>query len=399
MPLSPLGIAQVSQWVAYSPTVTLPNSPIAFVDATTGWMVRGLASAPTLDDDLSAGPTGSVWPGPSVAYTTDGGHSWQTQLTSPAGIWGVDAISPTTAWAVGVNALYETTNSGMTWDALLSNETGGSNLVEVAFSSAADGAGVTAAGALETTTDGGATWSPAQFAPTTPISAVCSESGTLIAAASDGQIWTRGPLAFGGSWSRTYSPPASITEPNSAAIVSCASGTAWEVVAQEQSPSGSTNPGLYVVEQSSTSRWTGKNASTFAAGAPNPGVAAPPASNLSLTWIPVSGSSTPYLVATANTSGEEGLFSASSSSRTFVMANGTGPLFAGAGAPTYRGVDFGPDGSGWLLVDLIPAPTHRYSASDIPSSTTEQLLLCHLDEGASRWTEVYSQQMTVQPRT
>ena len=104
--------------------------------------------------------------GPSVILaTTDGGRTWQRQLTGQLNLAGLDFVSATTGWAVGPGTLLATTNGGRKWAPLtdpclrsvhfVSPATGyaiagGSALNQ--FSSPATG------GQLAGTTDGGHTW-------------------------------------------------------------------------------------------------------------------------------------------------------------------------------------------------------------------------------------------------
>lgn len=395
----PLGAPQLSTWVAYSPRTALPNPPLAFVNAKTGWMVAGLTSIPTVDNHLAAGPTGSVWPGTGVAYTTDGGTSWIQQLAVPTGVWGIDAISPSTAWAVGVTSLYQTTNAGVTWTPLLQNEGGGSNIVNVSFVNVTDGAGLTANGTLEVTTDGGATWS---LASTTDgaqtFSALCMQKATVVAATGDGQIWSVDFTVPSRSWVSDYQPAVHTTGVANGSILSCnAGGSAWVTVAPTQTSMNASSEG-FVEAQSSpsspTKGWSTTTASSSTSSARGPhapealtGTGTQPMAAPS--WVPVSGTGNPVFVASTPGEPQQHIY-VQVSSGLYKPASGTGPLFDSSVAASFHGLDFTPDGSGWLLADAVPVPSKPYSPKAIPSSVSEKLVVYHTTDGGTSWSSVFT---------
>ena len=103
-------------WRAYWTSVN-PGSAIDFVTAHMGWRLDGQVWGPRLDDNLGSGvvDNGSAWPGTSIAETTDGGRTWTTILRVSTGIWSMDLVSQEVGFAVGVTALFRTTDGGEHW--------------------------------------------------------------------------------------------------------------------------------------------------------------------------------------------------------------------------------------------------------------------------------------------
>jgi photosystem II stability/assembly factor-like uncharacterized protein len=110
--------------------------------------------------------------GSSGIYATSDGSHWVLQYRSGEPFGGVDFISATTGWAVGVRQLFGTTDGGAHWTAL---GQGPKPLRSVHFATSTLGWGIAggasiaavhgslipaAAGTLVRTTDGGQTWQP-----------------------------------------------------------------------------------------------------------------------------------------------------------------------------------------------------------------------------------------------
>ncbi|HWF35050.1 MAG TPA: YCF48-related protein [Solirubrobacteraceae bacterium] len=150
-------------------------------------------AVPRLDDRLSAGGGPSLaWPSPAVLAGSDGGRRWRRSLSAPTGFWGLDFLDAERGWAVGVTALYRTRDGGRVWQRVA--EPGGGPrraLVRVAFTGARDGFGLTAAGRLVQTVDGGASWHAAGWAGRGGALCVLGRDA-LVVADQRGAIWLRG---------------------------------------------------------------------------------------------------------------------------------------------------------------------------------------------------------------
>ncbi len=93
-----------------------------------------------------------------IAYTTDGGTSWQQWYNSGANnIEDLYFINSTTGWAVGYNGkIYKTTDGGVNWNPQTSGKT--ANFSQVHFADANNGIAVGQSGTIVYTRDGGASW-------------------------------------------------------------------------------------------------------------------------------------------------------------------------------------------------------------------------------------------------
>jgi photosystem II stability/assembly factor-like uncharacterized protein len=110
--------------------------------------------------------------GSSGIYATTDGTHWGLQLRSDEAFGGVDFISATTGWAVGIRHLFGTTDGGAHWTAI---GQGPKPIRSVHFATATQGWGIAGGaniasvhgwlipaglGTLVRTTDGGHTWQP-----------------------------------------------------------------------------------------------------------------------------------------------------------------------------------------------------------------------------------------------
>jgi hypothetical protein len=177
-----------NRWAAYATSVN-PGDGLQFASTRVGLAVSW---EPTngLDQNLAAGPDGLVlaWPTPAVLVTRDGGSHWQQTLSAPGGFWGVDALSPQTAWAVGVGGLSRTQDGGRRW--IRAGEPT-RPLVRVAFVTPSDGFGLTVAGRLVETHDSGSSWQASGWAGR--AQALCAgERGVAVIADQGGGIWRSG---------------------------------------------------------------------------------------------------------------------------------------------------------------------------------------------------------------
>ncbi len=113
------------------------------------------------------GTTGwMVGDGGKILKTTDGGRSWQEQVSgSTLDLNKVFTSDADHAWATtGAATLLRTTDGGNTWQALSLGEQ--QKLRAVNFASASEGQAI-GGGTVYATTDGGATWSPEYVGPET----------------------------------------------------------------------------------------------------------------------------------------------------------------------------------------------------------------------------------------
>jgi hypothetical protein len=155
-----------------------PGSSIVFPSSEVGWRVNGQGASAGIDDSLGAGPAGATadWPGSSVSVSRDGGITWETRYRDAAGIWGLDFISGTTGWVVGVTSLARTTDGGASWQAA-AEPSAGDPLVAVDFTSGSTGYGLSVSGHLSGRPMPG---TPGQGSPF-PVRAVRSASPAVTA--------------------------------------------------------------------------------------------------------------------------------------------------------------------------------------------------------------------------
>jgi Photosynthesis system II assembly factor YCF48 len=183
-------------WLAYLTDVN-PGSAVEFATAKVGWRVDGQGAAPHLDKNLSAGPdaTAFAWPGSSISRSSNGGSTWTAVYSPRGGIWGVDAVNASTAWAVGVTSLARTTDGGKNWQP--EAEPVEHPLVSVDFVTPSIGFGLTTVGVLVETTDGGSHWASGSLG--SPAAALCfasaqvgyvgTQDGDLYRTANGGKTW------------------------------------------------------------------------------------------------------------------------------------------------------------------------------------------------------------------
>jgi photosystem II stability/assembly factor-like uncharacterized protein len=173
---APLGAAALQVSAGPQPT-TRELIGVAAPSASVAW-------AAGMDADIRSGV---------ILETGDGGASWVRQLTVPDGVpQSVAAVSPTTAWVVGLNGILKTGDGGSTWV----NQTGAAGgargpLTAVAAVSPSVAWVVGGAGTILKTTDGGATWMAQE-----------SGSGAFlvgVAAASEAVAWAVGGGCFSGN--------------------------------------------------------------------------------------------------------------------------------------------------------------------------------------------------------
>jgi photosystem II stability/assembly factor-like uncharacterized protein len=116
--------------------------------------------------------------GADLYHTTNGGTSW-SKLTKPPGttqLYGVTAVSTTTAWACGENGTIIKTTDATNWSAL----TSGVSVVlrDIDFVDANNGWCVGDGGTILVTTNGGSTWIPEDSGTTAALRAVSTVDAT-----------------------------------------------------------------------------------------------------------------------------------------------------------------------------------------------------------------------------
>lgn len=202
-----------------------PGSSIAFESPTVGWRLDGVYAAPWLDGNLTAGPAGATltWPAPAVSESTDGGSTWHVVATDPHGYWGLDFLNPTLGWLVGVTSVQRTSDGGQTWTSL--PEPADGPLVRLSFESPTAGVGLTSAGQLVATADGGESWHDASL----PVAAtsVCF-STPQVGYASDiaGDVYKTED--GGTSWAESYQSPTASSYPAVWSELTCGTQSAWQ---------------------------------------------------------------------------------------------------------------------------------------------------------------------------
>ena len=209
-------------------------------------------------------------------YSTSDGTHWTREYTSSEEFFGVDFISSSTGWAVGVSRLLGTTDGGRSWHKLGEAP---KPIRSVHFASANSGWGIAggdaepgqkwpgAAAIVITTDDGGRTWRTLQ-APIDPQSVCFSDgtrgwlatgSGTVYSSQDSGRNWTRSlqmtsPLA-GNGWARIQcAAPSALWvywHPGGAAgghspytVYATIDGQHWRTVMTERYTAGNEMPGV-----------------------------------------------------------------------------------------------------------------------------------------------------------
>jgi|SRR6266542_5948464 len=185
------------------------SGPVQFIDDQHGWLV---------------GANGQI------LATTDGGHTWNLQITGPSNIKAIAMLDGRRGWAVGDGGLIQTSDGGAHW-VTWSNQ----SLSSIQFITPKTGWGVEAAqghpeglGSVMRTDDGGVTWD--RSGP--DVNSVCFTSENL--------GWAAGPREAGAALFRTQDAGANWTEipiPLPAgdstgwtATVRCGSDAAWVLV-------------------------------------------------------------------------------------------------------------------------------------------------------------------------
>ena len=206
---------------------------VQFVGASRGWVVGATA----------------------IRATTDGGASWQDQLTGNLALGQVDFVSSSTGWAVGTDRLLGTTDAGRCWQVL--GEPVAGSLRQVHFVSSTLGWGVAggnggaiptsspvpvaprAGGILVRTTDGGLHWREVAGVPAS-VQSTCFVNATTGWLAASGEVYR---TTDGGSrWQRVLDTSAgSNLLPGQPALVTLGCGSpadVWAVAASGGAAAG-----------------------------------------------------------------------------------------------------------------------------------------------------------------
>lgn len=198
IPPKPADSRRADPWSAYWTQVD-PGSSIGFGSERFG-VALVTETFNQIDGQLETEPYGPGWPGPGVLESSDGGRSWGHRFSVYGGFWGLDVLDGSRAWAVGVsNGLYRTSNGGVRWQRVGEPS---SPLVRVAFTDALNGFGLTVAGAVVRSHDGGSSWRPSGFRRAED--AVCAGSaGVAMVADDESGVWR---TTNGGSTWRLVAP-------------------------------------------------------------------------------------------------------------------------------------------------------------------------------------------------
>jgi len=229
-----------------------PGSAITFPGGSqVGWRVEGQSEALGfgVDDNLTAGPGQSMdWPGTSVSVSDDGGRSWTTSYRNAGGIWGLDFLSATTGWVVGVTSLARTSDGGRTWQQ--AGEPAGDPLVTVDFTSATTGYGLSVPGRLFVTRDSGRTWTAVPLAGAG--GALCFDDATTgYVSGQDGDLYRTGD---GG---RTWTTVHSFASLAGWTMLACSGHLVWQVLeTPDQSPNPGSQPSVVFASADNGRTWT-----------------------------------------------------------------------------------------------------------------------------------------------
>jgi photosystem II stability/assembly factor-like uncharacterized protein len=271
---TPTPTATASTSASAHPTPTPTASPTPTPDGTDPAFIPALAAIQMLTPRLG-------WAvGSGAIFTTGDGAHWTKQFSSTNEYVGLDFVSTTTGWVVGLHDLLGTTDGGRSWHEL---GEAAKPIRSVHFVSGTQGWGIaggagaqlvhgalmpTSAGTLVTSTDGGHSWTNLD-SPADP-QAVCfsdpshgwlATAGATIYASHDaGQTWTQALQMYGHdqglpSWARIEcaGPDALwvlLATGNGAAghspyiAYATVDGTSWRTVMAEPGTIGALMPGV-----------------------------------------------------------------------------------------------------------------------------------------------------------
>ena len=204
-----------ANWFALTGGVTDSLRGVSFVDGNTGWVVgdagvilattdggttwtrqtSGVTTALYGVHFVSATTGWAVGAAGRILKTADGGRVWLPQTAgTTVDIRSVRFLDANTGWAVGNNYAYRTANGGTSWAAFTRSAIQYNAVLGLSASSALI---VGAGGRVETTTDGGLTWSTRTSGTTASLNALASfDTLTVVAAGANGLVLTS---ANGGS--------------------------------------------------------------------------------------------------------------------------------------------------------------------------------------------------------
>jgi len=199
------------------------SAPLTFVDGLHGWMTV---------------PTGGTTS--EILATSNGGVSWNPQLSVPFWVGTLDFVDVDDGWALAgpsetpapeAGGLLRTTDGGATWAAAGQP---GQPLVCIDFVSPAAGFGLTEAGGLVTTGDGGMTWSPLSVGASLAVEAVCfgdPSQGWAVAGTTIGApVGIYGTADGGAAWNLEYTAPWLGSFAPASLAITCAGPAVWVMV-------------------------------------------------------------------------------------------------------------------------------------------------------------------------
>lgn len=192
---------------------------VAFVDATTGWVVgdngtilktvnggvtwtaQTSGTSQDLGVDFADAVHGwAVGSGGTVLRTADGGVTWTPQTASAYTLDDVECLSETAALAVGNGGVFKTTDGGTTWTHPTQGLADATWLTDVAFVDLQNGWAVGWSGGIYRTADGGASWAKQASGVTDDLESVCfadashgwvvGDYGTVLRTIDGGTTWS-----------------------------------------------------------------------------------------------------------------------------------------------------------------------------------------------------------------
>lgn len=204
-------------WFAQTSGVTDALRGVSFVDASTGWVVgdagvilattdggttwtrqtSGLTTALFAVHFVNATTGWAVGAGGRILKTADGGRVWLPQTSGTTlDIRAVRFLDVNTGWAVGHTYAYRTTNGGTTWGAYARSAI----QYNAIFGTTANAVLIVGAGGrVETTTDGGLSWSVRTSGTTANLHALVfhdalnavtvGANGLVLTSANGGSTW------------------------------------------------------------------------------------------------------------------------------------------------------------------------------------------------------------------
>jgi hypothetical protein len=298
-----------------------------------------------------------------ILQSVDGGKSFRTVLTASAPLDGFTFSDVDHGWALGATDLYATDDGGGTWSPVSEPP---SPLVSVHFSSATTGEGVTAAGTVAITSNGGASWSLQGAIPAGSTSSCTDPNGSLVVG---GPTDIEQSSDNGVIWTKLFFVPS--TWGAQGVVLRCAGTSIWGEFAL--APGMSTQPSVVELSKDSGTTWAPVGSSGSSSYAPT--FLENKLPQLFALSSPTTAVAT-FLCSGCNASGNQQL-----STVTFVGTNDSGQSFSQITIPSggYVPRALSADGAGSFYLDVTNTPLN---------GSANQNFIVSSSNGGVSWNEV-----------